>query len=114
MVSMADIQFIKPVFDPFEPFAKQVTAFQCLSPAPGTSLKTVFRIQELVNGADTNDFALNTIAIQPNLDAIEQFNLLEGPLNAEYDRNYGGSARVASRTIATLSYVGSWVAHNCG
>ncbi len=50
----------------------------------------------LVNGADTNDFALNTIALTPNLDAIDQFNLLEGPLNAEYDRNSGG---IVSATI---------------
>jgi Carboxypeptidase regulatory-like domain len=50
----------------------------------------------LVNGADTNDFALNTIALTPNLDAIEQFNLLQGPLNAEYDRNSGG---IVSATI---------------
>lgn len=51
----------------------------------------------LVNGADTNDFALNTIALTPNLDAIEQFNLLQGPLNAEYDRNSGG---IVSATIS--------------
>ena len=51
----------------------------------------------LVNGADTNDFALNTIALRPNLDAIDQFNLLQGPLNAEYDRNSGG---IVSATIA--------------
>jgi hypothetical protein len=51
----------------------------------------------LVNGADTNDFALNTIALTPNLDAIDQFNLLQGPLNAEYDRNSGG---IVSATIA--------------
>ena len=44
----------------------------------------------LINGADTNDIALNTIAIVPNLDAIAQFNLIDGPLNAEYDRNSGG------------------------
>ncbi len=44
----------------------------------------------LVNGADTNDIALNTLALSPNLDAIDQFNLIEGPLNAEYDRNSGG------------------------
>ena len=50
----------------------------------------------LINGADTNDIALNTIAIVPNLDAIEQFNLIEGPLNAEYDRNSGG---IVSATI---------------
>ena len=50
----------------------------------------------LVNGADTNDFALNTIAFVPNLDAIDQFNLIDGPLNAEYDRNSGG---IVSATI---------------
>ncbi len=44
----------------------------------------------LINGADTNDLALNTLTYTPNLDAIDQFNLIEGPLNAEYDRNSGG------------------------
>ena len=44
----------------------------------------------LVNGADTNDISLNTLTYTPNLDTIEQFNLVEGPLNAEYDRNSGG------------------------
>jgi hypothetical protein len=44
----------------------------------------------LVNGADINDIALNTPVISPNLDAIDQFDLIEGPLNAEYDRNSGG------------------------
>ncbi len=50
----------------------------------------------LINGADTNDIALNTITFQPNLDAIGQFNLITGPLNAEYDRNSGG---IVSATI---------------
>ncbi|HEY4356535.1 MAG TPA: carboxypeptidase regulatory-like domain-containing protein [Acidobacteriaceae bacterium] len=50
----------------------------------------------LVNGADTNDIALNTLAFSPNLDAIDQFNLIDGPLNAEYDRNSGG---IVSATI---------------
>jgi hypothetical protein len=44
----------------------------------------------LINGADTNDLALNTPTYTPNLDAIDQFNLIEGSLNAEYDRNSGG------------------------
>lgn len=43
----------------------------------------------LINGADSNDLPLNTISIQPNLDALDQFNLVTGPLNAEYDRNSG-------------------------
>ena len=50
----------------------------------------------LIDGADTNDIALNTIAIVPNLDAIAEFNLIDGPLNAEYDRNSGG---IVSATI---------------
>lgn len=50
----------------------------------------------LINGADTNDIALNSQVITPNLDAIDQFNLIEGPLNAEYDRNSGG---IVSATI---------------
>jgi hypothetical protein len=50
----------------------------------------------LINGADTNDLSLNTVTFSPNLDAIEQFNLITGPLNAEYDRNSGG---IVSATI---------------
>jgi hypothetical protein len=50
----------------------------------------------LINGADSNDIALNTLSIAPNLDAIDQFNLIDGPLNAEYDRNSGG---IVSATI---------------
>ncbi|MBW4039676.1 MAG: TonB-dependent receptor [Acidobacteria bacterium] len=44
----------------------------------------------LINGADANDLPLNTVGLNPNLDAIGQFNLVTGPLNAEYDRNSGG------------------------
>jgi hypothetical protein len=50
----------------------------------------------LINGADTNDLALNTQVLSPNLDAIDQFALIDGPLNAEYDRNSGG---IVSATI---------------
>ncbi len=53
----------------------------------------------LINGADSNDIALNTPVFGgsgPNLDAIDQFNLIDGPLNAEYDRNSGG---IVSATI---------------
>jgi len=50
----------------------------------------------LINGADTNDIALNTLALTPNLDALAEFNLIEGSLNAEYDRNSGG---IVSTTV---------------
>lgn len=54
----------------------------------------------LINGADTNDFALNSIGIEPNVDALGEFNLITGPQNAEYSRNSGAivSAIVKSGT----------------
>jgi len=54
----------------------------------------------MINGADTNDIALNTQVISPVLDALAQFNMIDGPLNAEYDRNSGGivSASMKSGT----------------
>lgn len=54
----------------------------------------------LINGADGNDIALNTQVINPILDAVGEFNLIDGPLNAEYDRNSGGivSASIKSGT----------------
>jgi hypothetical protein len=49
----------------------------------------------VINGADTNDLPLNTISFQPNIDALQQFNLITGPLNAEYDRNSGAIVSTA-------------------
>jgi len=49
----------------------------------------------IINGADSNDLPLNTVAITPNIDALAQFNLVTGPLNAEYDRNGGGIVTTA-------------------
>ncbi len=52
----------------------------------------------LLNGADINDLPLNTVGLNPNLDAIGQFNLVTGPLNAEYDRNSGGIVNATLKT----------------
>ena len=54
----------------------------------------------LINGADTNDIALNSQVLNPILDAVGEFNMIDGPLNAEYDRNSGGivSASIKSGT----------------
>lgn len=49
----------------------------------------------VINGADTNDLPLNSISFQPNIDALQEFNLLTGPLNAEYDRNSGAIVSAA-------------------
>ncbi len=53
-----------------------------------------------INGADTNDIALNTQVISPILDALAQFNLISGPMDAEYARNSGAiiSASIKSGT----------------
>lgn len=52
----------------------------------------------LINGADANDLPLNTVGLNPVLDAIGQFNLVSGPLNAEYDRNSGGIVNATLKT----------------
>jgi hypothetical protein len=54
----------------------------------------------MLNGADDNDISLNTKILTPILDAVGEFNLIDGPLNAEYDRNSGGivSASIKSGT----------------
>ncbi len=49
----------------------------------------------LINGADSNDLPLNTVSFTPNLDALQEFNLVTGPLNAEYDRNSGAVVSTA-------------------
>jgi hypothetical protein len=45
----------------------------------------------VINGADSNDLPLNTISFQPNIDALQEFNLITGPQNAEYARNGGAT-----------------------
>ena len=52
----------------------------------------------LINGADSNDLPINTVGLSPNPDAIAEFNLVTGPLNAEYDRNSGA---IVNATIKT-------------
>jgi hypothetical protein len=52
----------------------------------------------LINGADVNDLAINTIGLSPVLDAVAEFNLVTGPLNAEYDRNSGGIVNATLKT----------------
>lgn len=52
----------------------------------------------LINGADVNDLAINTVGLNPVLDAVDEFNLVSGPLNAEYDRNSGGIVNATLKT----------------
>ena len=56
----------------------------------------------VINGADTNDLPLNTISFQPNIDALQEFNLLTGPLNAEYDRNSGAIISTSIKQEQTI------------
>lgn len=60
----------------------------------------------LINGADTNDFAINTVGIQPNPDALGEFNLITSSLNAEYSRNSGAIVSTAVKN-GTNSFHGN-------
>ena len=44
----------------------------------------------LIDGADSNDIAINTPIIIPSPDAIEEFNFVTNTINPEYGRNSGG------------------------
>jgi hypothetical protein len=44
----------------------------------------------LIDGADSNDIAINTPLVIPSPDAIQEFNLVTSTMNAEYGRNSGG------------------------
>jgi hypothetical protein len=44
----------------------------------------------LIDGADSNDIAINTPLVIPSPDAIQEFNLVTSTMNAEFGRNSGG------------------------
>lgn len=44
----------------------------------------------LIDGADSTDIAINTPAIVPSPDAIQEFNFVTNTINPEYGRNSGG------------------------
>lgn len=50
----------------------------------------------LINGTDSNDLPINTITLQPSVDALSEFNLITSSLNPEYSRNSGA---IVSATI---------------
>ncbi|MBK9168629.1 MAG: TonB-dependent receptor [Bryobacterales bacterium] len=51
----------------------------------------------LIDGADNNDQYLNTFALQPSVDAIEEFKIATNAYSAEYGRNAGGQVNVITR-----------------
>jgi len=50
-----------------------------------------------VNGGDANDQFLNSAAIQPSPDTIEEFRVLTNTFNAEYGRNSGSVVNVVTK-----------------
>lgn len=44
----------------------------------------------LIDGADSNDIAINTPIVIPSPDAIQEFNFVTNTINPEYGRNSGG------------------------
>jgi len=59
----------------------------------------------LINGQDSNDIVLNSPLIIPSPDALEQFNLIDSTINAEYGRNSGGIVNAIIKN-GTNSYHG--------
>jgi hypothetical protein len=43
----------------------------------------------LINGTDNNDLPLNTVEVEPSVDAIAEFKMITGTFNPEYGRNSG-------------------------
>lgn len=43
----------------------------------------------LINGTDDNDLPLNTVQVEPSIDAIAEFKMITGTFNPEYGRNSG-------------------------
>jgi outer membrane receptor protein involved in Fe transport len=52
----------------------------------------------MVNGGDGNDIFVNTPAIQPSPDAIEEFRVLTNTFDAEYGRNSGSVVNVVTKS----------------
>ena len=52
----------------------------------------------MVNGGDGNDMFVNSPAIQPSPDAIEEFRVLTNTFDAEYGRNSGSVVNVVTKS----------------
>jgi hypothetical protein len=52
----------------------------------------------MVNGGDGNDLFVNSPAIQPSPDAIEEFRVLTNTFDAEYGRNSGSVVNVVTKS----------------
>src|ERR1700675_4716645 len=60
----------------------------------------------MVNGGDGNDIFVNSPAIQPSPDAIEEFRVLTNTFDAEYGRNSGSVVNVVTKS-GTNSFHGN-------
>ena len=51
-----------------------------------------------MNGGDANDLFVNSPAIQPTPDSIEEFRVLTNTFDAEYGRNSGAVINVVTKS----------------
>lgn len=80
------------------------------TPAPGSRLSTQGNIglnssgareasnNFLLDGIDNNDLFLNRLVVNPSLDAIQEFSLLQNTYDAEYGRNAGAQMNVVLKS----------------
>ena len=62
----------------------------------------------LVNGGDSNDFALNTPLDVPNPDAIQEVRLLTNTVNPEYSRSSGATLNAISKAGTNTFHGDAW------
>lgn len=80
------------------------------TPAPGSRLSTQGNIgmnssgareasnNFLLDGVDNNDLFLNRLVVNPSLDAIQEFTLLQNTYDAEYGRSAGAQMNVVLKS----------------
>jgi hypothetical protein len=80
------------------------------TPAPGSRLSTQGNIglnsagareasnNFLLDGVDNNDLFLNRLVVNPSLDSIQEFSLLQNTYDAEYGRNAGAQMNVVLKS----------------
>jgi hypothetical protein len=80
------------------------------TPAPGSRLSTQGNIglnssgareasnNFLLDGVDNNDLFLNRLVVNPSLDAIQEFSLLQNTYDAEYGRSAGAQMNVVLKS----------------
>jgi len=99
-----------------EPLEFAAHAAGVAPPAPGSRLSTQGNTgvnssgareaanNYLLDGVDNNDQFLNRLVINPSLDAIQEFSLLQNTYDAEYGRNAGAQLNMVMKSGSRVTH----------